>query len=152
MALTQLERIIANEVSEYGKREQIKSILAVDVKKADSLISNALAKNLLHKSEEIIFTTGNKRAVVNIDTLNKYFNSGDRIDINVLKDKKLVSKDAGYLKVLSRGQIDKPLTVYASDFSISAVKMIALTGGEAIKCSYKQEKTPEAKYKEQKNS
>ncbi len=152
MAIKQLNRIIANETAELGKRENIKSILSVDVKKADSLISNTLAKSLLHKSEEVIITNGNKRAVVNIDILSKNFEHGDRVDINTLKAKKLVSKDAGYLKILSRGHIDKPLTVYASDFSLSAVKMIALTGGEAIKCTYKQEKIQSAKYKEQKNS
>jgi ribosomal protein L18E len=29
--------------------------------------------------------------------------------------------------------IDKPLTVYANDFSLTAVKMIALSGGESVK-------------------
>ncbi len=147
-AVTRLNEIIATAKGEMEKRENIKSILSVDVKKADSLISNALAKSLLHKTEEIIVTNGSKKAVVNIDTLNKNFASGERVDINALKAKRLVSKDAGYLKVLSRGQIDKPLIIYATDFSLSAVKMIALTGGEAIKCVHRQEKIQTAKYKE----
>ena len=40
--------------------------------------------------------------------------------------------------MLARGIIDKPLYVYANDFSLAAVKMIALTGGKAIKVNTTQ--------------
>ena len=36
-----------------------------------------------------------------------------------------------YLKIAARGVIDKPLTVRANSFSLTAVKMIALSGGKA---------------------
>jgi ribosomal protein L15 len=48
-----------------------------------------------------------------------------------MKEKGLIPKDSFTVKVLARGVIDKPLTVLANSFSICAVKMIALTGGEA---------------------
>ena len=61
------------------------------------------------------------------------FIAGDHVDVNLLKQKNLIPYDTAYIKVLARGIIDKPLKVYANEFSLSAVKMIALTGGEAIK-------------------
>ena len=36
------------------------------------------------------------------------------------------------MKILARGVLDKRLRVVAQDFSDAAVKMILLTGGEAI--------------------
>ena len=67
------------------------------------------------------------------------------MDINLLKEKTLIPYDTGYLKVLARGVIDKPLTVYADDFSLQAVKMIALTGGEAVRARTVSPKDKEKK-------
>ena len=53
--------------------------------------------------------------------------------MNSLKERGLVPKDVFYIKVVERGEIDKPLTVCANSFSLTAVKMIALTGGRAVK-------------------
>ncbi len=36
------------------------------------------------------------------------------------------------MKVLAKGSLNKPLIVEADDFSLEAVKMIALTGGRVI--------------------
>ena len=82
-----------------------------------------------------IKTKGNKRAIVNIDTLSENFEDGARVDINVLKERGIIPPDSGSYKVLARGILDKPLVIYANDFSISAVKMIALTGGEVYRVS-----------------
>lgn len=54
------------------------------------------------------------------------------MDIQSLIDKKIVSRSVGYVKVLARGTLDKPLTVKAQDFSLDAVKMIVMTGGAAV--------------------
>jgi ribosomal protein L15 len=70
--------------------------------------------------------------VINVDTLSAAFAAGEEVDINRLKKKKLIAQDVGYLKVLARGSINKPLTVYADDFSLGAIKMIALTGGRTF--------------------
>jgi ribosomal protein L15 len=107
--------------------------LSVDAKRADELITDSLAKNLVRKRSEGVYTDGSSKSIINVDTLSENFSSGDKIDVNVLKSKSLVPYDTAYIKVLARGMIDKPLTVYANGFSLSAVKMIALTGGEAIK-------------------
>ena len=105
----------------------------IDVEHADDLITDSLAKNLVRKDGAVVYTDGSAKNIINVDTLSEHFRSGDRIDINVLKGKSLIPYDTSYVKVLARGVIDKPLHVYANDFSLSAVKMIALTGGEAIK-------------------
>ncbi len=103
--------------------------------RADSLISNSLARELIGEEGECVFTRGKRRSVVNIDTLSENFSSGDKIDVNILKQKSLIPYDTGYIKVLARGILDKPLYVYANDFSTTAVKMLALTGGKAYKIS-----------------
>ncbi len=73
-----------------------------------------------------------KQAIVNIDTLNANFESGDTVELATLKEKALVPKAVGRLKVLARGHLSKPLVVKAHAFSIDAVKMILLTGGTPI--------------------
>ena len=107
--------------------------LGVNIDKADSLITDSLAKDLIKRGKETIVTEGRGQGIINVDTLSKSFRSGDRVDVNILKEKNLIPYDTAYLKVLARGAIDKPLRVFANDFSLSAVKMLALTGGEAIK-------------------
>ncbi len=109
------------------------ALLSVAAERADELISDSLAKNLIVKDAEPIYTTGRRKNIINVDTLSSEFKEGERVDINALKEKNLVPYDTAYLKVLARGVIDKPLFVYANDFSLAAVKMIALTGGEAVK-------------------
>ncbi len=109
------------------------ALLSVGAERADELISNSLAKDLLEREDEPIYTSGARKSIVNVDTLSESFEAGERVDVNVLKERSLVPYDTAYLKVLARGVIDKPLNVYANDFSLAAVKMIALTGGRAVK-------------------
>lgn len=118
---------------------------AVGVATADALITDALARELLSSEETTVISAGSRRGVVNVDTLSRSFDGGDRVDINLLKEKTLIPYDTGYLKVLARGVIDKPLTVYADDFSLQAVKMIALTGGEAVRARTVSPKDKEKK-------
>lgn len=75
-----------------------------------------------------------KKAVINIDTLGKYFEKGERVTVEEIK-KRIPStgKKVTYIKVLARGILDKALTVEADDFSPAAIKMIVLTGGEVIR-------------------
>ena len=113
---------------------ELDTLLKVDENYANSLISDSLAKNLITESYETVETEGSKRAIINIDTISESFSRGERIDINAMKEKGIIGKDVARVKVLARGIIDKPLTVIADSFSLPAVKMIALTGGSAIKC------------------
>ena len=106
--------------------------MAIDAEYADAAISNDLAKNLIRHSEDIE-TSGWRRRTINVDVLSRSFLPGERVDINSLKEKGLVPRDTAYIKILARGVIDKPLCVYANEFSLAAVKMIALSGGKATK-------------------
>ena len=118
-----------------------RNFMTVNMERADSLISDSLAKSLLRCERETVYTTGYKRGVVNVDTLSETFEAGEVINVNDMKKKRIVSQDTLSVKVLARGRIDKPLSVKANAFSLSAVKMIALSGGEAIKVSTKYDKS-----------
>lgn len=143
-----------NSTSEGASEEELSGLesealgvkaFKIDAEHADELLTDSMAKNLINRDGEIVYTEGRSKNIVNVDTLSENFSSGDRVDVNSLKDKSLVPYDTAYIKVLARGVIDKPLSVHANDFSLSAVKMIALTGGEAVKCvtvrMKKEEKT-----------
>ena len=132
-----------NEISDaedvFIKNED--EVMTVNVQRADSLISDSLAKSLLRREREVVYTSGNKKSVVNVDILSESFSSGDVINVNDMKDKHIVSQDTLSVKVLARGRIDKPLLVKANAFSLAAVKMIALSGGEAIKVTSRTDKS-----------
>ena len=75
-----------------------------------------------------------KKDIVNIDTLGKYFESGETVTINEIKKRVPgINKKTTYIKVLARGKLDKSLTIEADDFSPAAIKMIVLTGGKVIR-------------------
>ena len=107
------------------------ALLSVDAERADTLISDSLAKTLIATEAEPIYTDGRRKRIINVDALSTHFKAGERVDVNILKERGLVPADTAYIKVLAGGIIDKPLTILANDFSLAAVKMIALTGGEA---------------------
>ncbi len=130
-----LPSLSENDAAQNASEEETgetPTVEAVDVSTADALITDALAEALVMAEEREIYTEGTRHGVINVDTLSAAFLPGDTVDINRLKKKKLLAPDIGYLKVLARGSIDKPLTVYADDFSLGAIKMIALTGGRTF--------------------
>ncbi|MBQ8302150.1 MAG: uL15 family ribosomal protein [Clostridia bacterium] len=128
-----LPRVAVPEECEE-RAEQDYSETEIDAQKADSLITDQLAKSLLKKEGDVIYTEGSGREVINIGIISDNFNAGDVVDVNSLKAKGLIEEKYANVRILSGGRIDKALTVYANDFSLSAVKMIALSGGKAIKC------------------
>ena len=65
--------------------------------------------------------------VVNLDTLDA-FESGAEVSPETLRARGLVAK-RGLVKVLGRGELDRPLTVRAHAFSASAVRAIEAAGG-----------------------
>ena len=111
----------------------LKTILATDLHHADSLISDTTASSLLTKERRGIKTAGSKRYSVATDSLSAVFSDGDTVDINILKSKELLPEDTVYVRIVGKGILDKKLTVIADSFDHGAVKMIAMTGGKAIK-------------------
>ena len=105
---------------------------SVSVAEAAGTITDETAAQLTIREEKKSVHRGTKKGIINIDTLSANFASGDVVDLIALKEKGLVARNVGHVKVLARGVLDKSLTVMAQDFSLDAVKMIALTGGAAV--------------------
>jgi len=109
-----VEEISVNEVEE-----------AMTDTQAHELVEEVIARKHKHHSK--------KRAVINVDALAHNYRAGERVTVENLHEKGLIPKEAGIVKVLAKGVLNKPLIVEADDFSVEAVKMIVLTGGRAIR-------------------
>ena len=72
-----------------------------------------------------------KYATINLDELNKYFNDGDVVTPEVLKERGIVKKQLSGIKVLANGTLEKKITVKAQRFSSTAVTKIEAAGGKA---------------------
>jgi ribosomal protein L15 len=132
-------------IDEENVDENIARCFEVDAERADTLISDSLAKSLVNREGEIVYTSGIEREIINLGDISSAFDPNDRVDVNSLKEKQLISSETGYIKVLGGGKIDKPLLIYANDFSLSAVKMIALTGGKVIRVVTFKERSKDEK-------
>ena len=70
-------------------------------------------------------------ATINLSDLNKFFNDGDVVTPEVLKERGIIKKQLCGVKVLGNGELEKKLNVKASRFSSSAVTKIESAGGKA---------------------
>ncbi len=66
---------------------------------------------------------------VNLDDLEARFDSGASVTLQDLKAKGLATRKDIPVKVLGRGELTKPLTVHAHDFSHTARERIEAAGG-----------------------
>jgi large subunit ribosomal protein L15 len=66
--------------------------------------------------------------VLNLSTLEKAFESGETVDVDTLKARRLV-RTSKPVKVLGNGDLTKKLTVKVNAFSRSALEKIAAAGG-----------------------
>ena len=106
-------------------------VARVSVEEVDQLMSDARAAELLEETRER--GGRGKMGIVNIGLICPAFEAGDVITLQALKEKNLIAPDAGRVKVLASGSIDRPLTVKADAFSVQAIKMITVTGGHAVR-------------------
>ena len=63
-------------------------------------------------------------ATINLSDLNKYFNDGDEVTPEVLKERGIVKKQLSGIKVLANGVLEKKITVKAQRFSSVAVQLV----------------------------
>jgi large subunit ribosomal protein L15 len=70
-------------------------------------------------------------ATINLSELNKFFNDGDVVSPELLKEKGIIKKQLDGVKVLGNGELEKKLTIRANRFSSSAVTKIESAGGKA---------------------
>ena len=69
-------------------------------------------------------------ATINVSDLNNYFNDGDTVTPELLKERKIIKKQLNGVKVLGNGELKKRLTVKANIFSNSAISKIESNGGK----------------------
>jgi ribosomal protein L15 len=101
----------------------------IDAEEADAMISDALAmKTVRYESG----AGHGQQGIINIEVLDANFNAHDVITLMVLKEKGLMPKKVGRMKILADGMLNKPLTIKSESYSIQAIKMIELTGGTVI--------------------
>jgi len=73
-----------------------------------------------------------KPVVINIETLNKKFKAGDKINPSVLLERKIISKIKGRIpevKILGKGEIKKRLIIEGCQVSKKAREKIEKSGG-----------------------
>ncbi len=101
----------------------------IDAEEADAMISDSLAMKTANYENG---AGHGQQGIINIGVLDANFNAHDVITLAVLKEKGLMSKKVGRMKVLADGMLNKPLTIKSESYSIQAIKMIELTGGTVI--------------------
>jgi ribosomal protein L18E len=117
-------------VEEKTEPEVLPAAVAyIDAEEADAMISDSLAmKNASYEGG----AGQGMQAIINVGVINNHFEANDVITISVLKQKGLINKKAGRIKVLADGILEKALTIKAESYSVQAIKMIELTGGSVI--------------------
>lgn len=128
-AETAVEEIVEEVADEPAEEENI----GVSVAEAHESMTDEAAESMVIVASGTSSPTTGRKAVVNIDTISANFNDGDTVDLDALKEKKLVARKETAVKILARGRLNKQLNVVANDFSADAVKMICLMGGTATR-------------------
>lgn len=126
---TTVEEIVEEVANEPAEEENI----GVSVAEAHESMTDEAAESMVIVASGTPSPTTGRKAVVNIDTISANFNDGDTVDLDALKEKKLVARKETAVKILARGRLNKQLNVVANDFSADAVKMICLMGGTATR-------------------
>ena len=117
--------------------EEITIVGSVSAEEADALVKDETVNKTVEEDVEYISKKDVKKDIVNVGQLSDAYEAGEVVDLKSLKAKGLVDPRAKSVKVLATGKINKPLTVKAQVFSATAIKMIVLTGGKAIKVTTK---------------
>jgi ribosomal protein L15 len=124
----------ASKAAEAATVEEAPTVeeLHVDAVHADELVTDEEAEAKIEIIERTVpVSSGTKFVEINLDTICDNYEDDETVDLESLKSKSLVSKNAGSLKVLARGVMTKRLVIIADQFSLQAVKMITLAGGHA---------------------
>lgn len=70
-------------------------------------------------------------ATINLSDLNTFFNDGDVVTEEVLKERGIIKKRLCGIKILGNGTLEKKLTIKAQRFTASAITKIEDAGGKA---------------------
>ena len=97
------------------------------------------------KSEDVFFSANSEefcvigasskaernKAELDLDLIAENFRSTETVTLQALKEKGLVDESTQYIKILTKGNLTKPLTIEANEFSNAAKNIVELSGGEA---------------------
>lgn len=121
---------VIEEIEEIEEEEEMPEIVEhIDADEADAMLSDTLAMST------VVYESGaghGKQGIINIGAIDAAFEAGDVVTLAVIKQKGLVPKSIGRIKILADGALNKPLTVKAEAYSVQAIKMIELTGGTVV--------------------
>ena len=124
------EEAPAEETAPVEEEAPAEEPVHVDAVTADELLTDEEAEAKIEVVHTVAKRTG-KMVEINLDTICENFDEGEIVDVDSLKAKRLINKNAGRIKVLARGTMTEAITIRASKFSLQAVKMITLAGGTA---------------------
>jgi ribosomal protein L15 len=135
-----IEEPVIEEIEEEPYVEPEVVVESVSAEDAHQIVEEKQVEIHVEESVDYIGPKDNKKAIINIDTLSNNYEAHEIVNIQSMKDKKLIDKKAKCVKVLARGILSKPLRIKAGEFSRTAVEMILLTGGQAIHVEYRIKK------------
>lgn len=98
---------------------------------AQVLLTDVETEKLLERKDAVI-PLPEHFAMVSITSINDKFMDGQRVNLAKLKKAELVAEECNGYWVTGGGALTRPLIIEANNFSDTAIKMIALTGGRAI--------------------
>ena len=116
------------EVTEAANPFVVETPVYVNAEQADTLVTDQQAEDSVRVVKMKQKASG-KIVPINIGNLCEYFEDGDEVNLAILKEKRLISKNAERVKVLAGGTMTKKLNITAHKFSLQAIKMIILAGG-----------------------
>ncbi len=99
---------------------------------ADELLTDECADELRAVVYREHMTPQDSCAYLTLDVLSANFAPYSYVNLAVLKKYGLVDTSMTALVIRAEGVLRKPLLIEANEFSLTAVKMISLTGGRAV--------------------
>ena len=121
---------VGEEIPEEEIPEEVETVEEVNADTVDDMMTDKVAAAFLVASDEE--GGQGKMGIINVGLISAAYQAGETVDLASLQAKGMIDGNVGRLKVLASGTLDKPLIIKADAFSVQAVKMITLTGGQAI--------------------
>ncbi|MBO5379397.1 MAG: uL15 family ribosomal protein [Clostridia bacterium] len=133
-----VEEPVVEEPAQEEEAFEIHEAIVEEVssEEADKIAEEQHIDATMDEGIDYITAKDTKKVIVNIDSISKAYHAGEIVNIASLKEKKLIVKNAKFVKVLARGTLDKPLKIKAGEFSDTAIKMIRLVGGSPTHVKY----------------
>ncbi|MDE7372567.1 MAG: uL15 family ribosomal protein, partial [Clostridia bacterium] len=96
------------------------------------VLDNETAEKCI-ESKNVDFIDESVIEQVKLDDIDANFQDGNRVTLDKLRKAGLVSEECTGYTVVAGQRLTKPLIIVANDFTLEAIKLIALTGGRVIK-------------------